>query len=508
MDTTSPGNRAKSPLDPRSDLENLLASRLPLIAIESRDEGRVIDLVLAASHAVRRPRGWAVFQWSATEGMSRLDVDLGGPQKHLSDPEALLRHLKATPTAGIYVLLDFHPYLSDPLNVRILREIAQDYARVARTLVLVSYEITLPAELEHLAAHFHIALPSVSERLMIIERVVKEWLALYPGKPVQIDRTAHAALAQNLAGVTAVDAERLARQAIFDDGALASGDIPLVLKAKYELLNRGGQLSYEPDTARFADVGGMRRLRAWLQQRKPAFDNSVPGLDAPKGILLLGVQGCGKSLAAKATAALFGVPLLKIDFGALYSKWQGESEKNLRESLHAAEALAPCVLWTDEIEKALATGDNDGGVSRRLLGTFLTWLAEQRARVFVVATANDITVLPPELVRKGRFDEIFFVDLPGTAVRSEILGIHADKRQVPLTEAERQALAERCAGYSGAEIEQAVVAARYSALSRHEPAGAKHIAHELQATRPLSVVMAEQVAALRDWAASRTVSVE
>lgn len=508
MDRSSPGNGANSPADPRSELENLLASRLPLIAIECRDEGRVLDLVRAASQAVRRPRGWAVFQWSAAEGMSRLDVDLGGPQRHLSDPEALLRHLKATPTAGIYVLLDFHPYLSNPLNVRILREIAQDYDKVARTLVLVSYEITLPVELEHLAAHLRIALPSENERLLIIDRVVKEWLAMYPGKPVQIDRAAHAALVQNLAGVTAADAERLARQAIFNDGALGTGDIPRVLKAKYDLLNRGGQLSYEPDAARFGDIGGMRRLRAWLQQRQPAFNHTVPGLDAPKGVLLLGVQGCGKSLAAKATAALFGVPLLKIDFGALYSKWQGESEKNLRESLQAAEALAPCVLWADEIEKALATGDNDGGVSRRLSGTFLTWLAERRARVFVVATANDITVLPPELVRKGRFDEIFFVDLPGTAVRAEILGIHADRRQVPLTETERRALAERCAGFSGAEIEQAVVAARYSALSRREPAGAKHIAHELQATRPLSVVMAEQVAALRDWAASRTVSVE
>lgn len=508
MNAKAPAHSVKKPGDPRSELESLLASRLPLIAIQSREEGRVLDLVRAASLKVRRPRGWAVFQWSATEGMSRLDTDLGGPQRHLSDPEALLRHLKATPAPGIYVLLDFHPYLDNPLNVRIIKEVAQDYARLARTLVFVSHEIKLPAELEHLTAHFEVALPNETERRMVIDRVAKEWLDIHPGQPAQIDGAAYTTLLANLAGVTAVDAERLARQAIFNDGALTASDVAGVLKSKYELLNRGGQLSYEPDTAKFTDIGGMRRLRDWMSQRKPAFDGSIAGLDAPKGVLLLGVQGCGKSLAAKASAGLFGVPLLKVDFGALYSKWQGESEKNLRESLAAAQALAPCVLWADEIEKALATGDNDGGVSRRLLGTFLTWLAEKRERVFVVATANDITALPPELIRKGRFDEIFFVDLPSAAVRADILAIHARKRQIAISDAECQALAQRSAGFSGAELEQAVVAARYLAISRQEDVGAKHIANELRATRPLSVVMAEKVASLRTWAADRTVPVE
>jgi ATPase family associated with various cellular activities (AAA) len=494
--------------DPRTELEALLASRLPLLAIETREEARVLEIVRAASHKVRRPRGWAVFQWSATDGMTRLDMNVGGPQKHLADPEALLRHLKVTPTAGIYVLLDFHPYLDNPLHVRIIKEIAQDYGRVARTLVLVSHELKLPSELGHLAARFNLALPTVGERQMIVARVAQEWLQLHPGKPARIDKAAHDALVANLAGMTALDAERLARLAIFNDGALGPGDLPGVLRAKYELLNRGGTLTYEPDTAKFADIGGMRRLRQWLTQRKPAFDGRAGDLDAPKGILLLGVQGCGKSLAAKACAALYGVPLLRLDFGALYSKWQGESEQNLREALRTAEALAPCVLWADEVEKALATGDSDGGVSRRLLGTFLTWLAEPRARVFLVATANDITSLPPELIRKGRFDEIFFVDLPSVSVRADILGIHARKRQVPLSEVDRMTLAQQCDGYSGAELEQAVVAARYAALSRQEPVGAVHIAQELRSTRPLSVVMAEQVEALRAWATDRTVPVE
>src|SRR5215470_10512409 len=283
-------------------------------------------------------------------------------------------------------------------------------------------------------------------------------------------------------------------------------DMPEVLAAKYQLLNRSGTLSYEPDTAKFADIGGLARLRQWLISRKPAFDGSAPELDAPKGMMLLGVQGCGKSLCARAAAGILNVPLLRLDFGALYSKWHGESEKNLRDSLRAAEGLAPCVLWVDEIEKALAgSGDSDGGVSRRVLGTFLTWLAEQKSRIFVVATANDITALPPELIRKGRLDEIFFVDLPDDAGRAAILAIHAHKRSLQITPQEVLALAKRSAGFSGAELEQAIVAALYSARASNQPVNAVAIAQELKTTKPLSVVMAEKIDALRAWAQERTV---
>jgi SpoVK/Ycf46/Vps4 family AAA+-type ATPase len=321
----------------------------------------------------------------------------------------------------------------------------------------------------------------------------------------RVDVKAVENLVDNLGGLPQHDVERLARQAIFNDGALTQDDIKPLLAAKYQLLNRGGTLSFEPDTARFADVGGLKNLRRWIQQRKAAFDGSAPGLDAPKGVLLLGVQGCGKSLAARAAAGVLGVPLVRLDFGALYSKWHGESEKNLRESLKSAEALAPCVLWLDEIEKALSTGEGDSGTSRRVLGAFLTWLAEQRARVFIVATANDITALPPELVRKGRFDEIFFVDLPSPAARGEIFAIHCKKRGITLGDSDLQALATRCEGFSGAEIEQAIVSALYSAHSIQQQVDARLIAGELAATRPLSTMMAEKIAELRDWAAERTV---
>ena len=491
--------------DPRHELQTLLSSRVALIVIESREEARVLALVQETSLKVRVGRGWGVFQWTVTEGLRRIDIDLGAAQRTLSAPDQVLKHLKATPMAGIYVLLDFQPYLNDPVNVRLLKDIAQDYDRVARTVVLMSCDLTLPEELEHLAARLHLSMPSANERLMIVTRVAREWTAANPTKPVHLEPEALAKLVDNLNGLTASDAERLVRHAIFDHGSLTLSDMPGVMSAKYDLLNRRGSLSYEPATAKFTDVGGMRNLRHWLANRKSAFDGSAQELDPPKGVLLLGVQGCGKSLAARAAAGIFGVPLVRLDFGALYTKWQGEAEKNLRESLQAAEGLAPCVLWVDEIEKALSGGDGDSGVSRRVLGTFLTWLAEQRSRIFVVATANDITTLPPELIRKGRFDEIFFVDLPNPAARAEIIAIHTQKRGLAFNPAELAALAGRCEKFSGAEIEQAVVAALYSAHASGKPVTAALIAQEMQTTRPLAVVMGENVAALRAWAAGRTV---
>jgi len=501
-------NPATVPQDPRRELEMLLASRFALIVIESREESRVLALVRDAGLKARRGRGWGVFQWTVTEGLQRLDADMGGPQHLLAEPAQLLKHLKATPAPGIYVLLDFHPYLNDPVNIRLLKDVAQGYDQVARTVVLMSYEVALPEELESFAARMHLALPSIDERRMIVKRVSQEWTQANPARPAVIEPDALAKLVDNLGGLTAADAERLVRQAIFDDGALTMADLQGVLAGKYQLLNHAGTLTYEPDTGRFADIGGMQALRTWLTTRKAAFDGSAPELDPPKGVLLLGVQGCGKSLAARAAAGIFAVPLVRLDFAALYSKWHGESEKNLRESLQAAAALAPCVLWIDEIEKALAEGEGDGGTSRRVLGTLLTWLAEQRSRIFIVATANDISALPPELIRKGRLDEIFFVDLPDEAARAAILAIHARKRLVPLTPQEVLALAKRAVGFSGAELEQAIVAALYAARAGRQHVTAALIAHELQATRPLSIVMGEKVEALRAWAQSRTVPAE
>ncbi|MET0892827.1 MAG: AAA family ATPase, partial [Pseudoxanthomonas sp.] len=279
-------------------------------------------------------------------------------------------------------------------------------------------------------------------------------------------------------------------------------------------LNRSGHLHYEYDTARFADVAGAKRLKRWIEQRREVFvtGTAPPALDTPKGMLLLGVQGCGKSMLAKATAGGFGVPLLRLDFGTLYDKYHGETEKNLRSALASAEQLAPCVLWIDEIEKGLAggSGDGDGGVSRRVLGYLLTWMAERKNQaasggVFLVATANQVSELPPELLRKGRFDEIFFVDLPDGDARVEVLRLHLSRRQLRPEDFALPALAAAANGFSGAEIEQAVVAALYTAHAEKKPLDTDLLMQEIRAARPLSVIMAEQVSALRAWAGERTV---
>jgi SpoVK/Ycf46/Vps4 family AAA+-type ATPase len=314
-------------------------------------------------------------------------------------------------------------------------------------------------------------------------------------------------LIRNLSGLPDTDTERLARNAIFQDGAISCSDVREVMQARYELLNTGGILQFEYETAGFSDVGGLARLKEWLVRRRPAFDGSADArhLDVPKGVLLIGVQGCGKSLAARATAGIFAVPLLRLDFGALYNKYHGETERNLRESLRMADVMSPCVLWIDEIEKGLAGRGGETGTTQRVLATFLTWLAEKNQRVFVAATANDIQALPPELVRKGRFDEIFFVDLPRPANRVEILRIHLERRGQAPDAIDITRVAEAAEGFSGAELEQVVAAALYAAHAQKTQLATRHLLDEIRDTRPLSVVMAEDIAALRQWAERRTV---
>lgn len=490
--------------DSRRDLAALLASRVPMIVVQTRDEALILDLITSVAAGpdafVRLP----VFRWTITEGMRRLDVDLQSVQAYNAQPGDVLRTIRDTTVPGVYVLLDLHPFLDDPVNVRLLKDICQGYGRVARTVVLVSHGLTLPAELEHLAAQFDVGFPDRAERRALVDAAAAEWSATH-GRRVSADPRAVDLLVENLAGLSRGDATRLARSAIFNDGALMPADLPAVMKAKHEILSRGGILSYELETVDLADLGGMTHLKAWLDRRRPALDGTAPDLAPPKGVLLLGVQGCGKSVAAKAAARVFGIPLLRLDMSAVHDKYVGESERNLRETLATAELLAPCVVWVDEIEKAVATSSGDSGPSPRLLGTFLTWLAEKTAAVFVVATANDITALPPELIRKGRFDEIFFVDLPTEEVRADILRIHAGRRGLAFSDAEVAALAGATAGFSGAEIEQAVVSATYTAHGLREPLRASHVMAEVLATRPLSVVMTEPIAALRAWATTRTV---
>ena len=488
----------------RAELASLIAGRVPLIVVETRDETAALRLVVDTVAAPGVARPLPVFSWTLTEGLLRRDQHVGPAQKHNAQPGDLLKWIRDMNQPGVYVLKDFHPFLDDPVHVRLLKDIALGFDSAPRTIVLVSHRVAVPGELSHLVARFDLAFPSEAERREIVEHIVMDWQHAN-GRAAHVDHRSVDLLVANLAGLTRADVARLARTAVFDDGAIDSSDVAGVTRAKHDLLGGDGAVTYEYETASVADLGGMERLKSWLGVRAPAFDGSAPHLQTPKGVLLLGVQGCGKSLASKVAANMLGVPLLRADLGAVRDKYVGETERKLRDALATADVLAPCVLWIDEIEKGLATDSSDDGVSARLLGTFLTWLAEKDSKVFVVATANTIDALPPELVRKGRFDEIFFVDLPSALVRAQILGIHASQRGLECDASTLQALADRCEEFSGAEIEQAVVSATYAAHARNETLGPAHIAAELAATRPLSVVMAEPIAQLRAWAAPRTV---
>ncbi len=485
------------------DLTALIRANTPLIVIETPDEGRIIDLFRQALMHVWR----ALHRWSITEGLRRLDLDTEDEPFGPPDASAVLRMIQQAEQRGIYLLLDFHPYLGYASHQRLLRDIVQRRHCQPHVLVLVGARVELPGELESLATRFNPRLPDAAALLKMLREETDGYAREHGGRRVTVDNEAVQQILRNLQGLALSDARRIARQLIYADGALGADDLPQLAKLKFEMLNRSGNLHYEYDSARFGDVAGASRLKRWINQRRVAFvsGNAPPGLDPPRGMLLLGVQGCGKSMLAKATAAGFGVPLLRLDFGALYNKYHGETEKNLREALASAEQLAPCVLWIDEIEKGLSSGGEDGGVSRRVLGYLLTWLAERKAPVFIVATANQVHELPAELLRKGRFDEIFFVDLPSPDTRVELLRLHLGKRGLDPDGFALPALAAASDGFSGAEIEQAVVAGLYAAHAEQRRLDTELLMGEIRGTRPLSVLMAEQVQALREWARERTV---
>lgn len=482
------------------DLKLLLHSRIPLILIESRDEKRVTQLFSRVAISLAMP----VLSWSVISGLQRIDY-AAVSQEQASDPQQVLAQIKATATPGIYLLMDFHPYLDDAYNVRLLKEIALDYRQLGHTLVLVSHEIELPPELGAFSARFSLSLPDSSRREELVREEAGHWSRANQGKKVKTDKKTLDLVIRQLGGLTSADVRRLVRGIIYDDGAINNDDLERITQARYRLLETNGALSCEIDTANFAEVGGLASLKRWIRLRHHIFLEPDDQQDSPRGILLVGVQGGGKSLAARAIAGMWSVPLLRFDFGTLYNKFYGETERNLREALKAAEAMAPCVLWIDEIEKAIASGENDGGTSRRILGNLLTWMSERTAPVFIVATANVIEHLPPELIRKGRLDEIFFVDLPDTPTRAEIFAIHLRRREHKPIDFDIPELAVLTEGFSGAEIEQAIVAATYLAREQNTALNTAHIRTEIGQTRPLSRVMAEKVAQLRAWARERTV---
>jgi SpoVK/Ycf46/Vps4 family AAA+-type ATPase len=487
------------------DISLLLRSHSPILILQTHEERRAVDLL----KDIALNMGSSIFKWSVATGLQRVDIILE-PQTHLKEPAKVLKHIISAQFEGIYMLLDFHPYLKDPLHVRLLKELAMAFRKNASKLVLVSHKIDIPPEVKKMAVSFELSLPDDRQLMEIVKEEARAYSKQNSNLKISADKKILKHLISNLKGLTYNDARRLIRAAIIDDGAITESDLPEVMRAKYQLMNRDDVLSFEYETSSFSELAGMKALKQWLKQRKQFFHQTaeIPGMDSPKGILLLGVQGCGKSVAAKAVAGTWNVPLLRLDFGRLYNKYIGETESNIRQALKTAEVMSPCVLWIDELEKGISVTENDDGTSQRILGTLLTWMAENNKQVFIVATSNAIEQLPPELIRKGRLDEVFFVDLPTAEVRESIFQIHANKRNLDESNFDMAKLAELTDGFSGSEIEQLVVSAIYSAHADRSEVGMKELIEQIESTKPLSVVMEEKIAALRHWAKSRTVSAD
>ena len=487
-------------MDDLARLEELLLQKTSLVVIKSHEEKRI--LAMLERFALLHGRGLS--HWSITTGLCD-----GTTRKAAYNTEAIedaFRHINSSPGSSVYVFFDAHHFISDPTVIRMIKDLVDRFSE--RMLVLVTPEFELPEDLKRLATVFEPNLPDARRCQEILQEEARCWKQ-QNGQKVSATRQSINLLTQHLCGLTESDIRKLCRMSIHDDGALTADDIGRVLRYKHQSLESAELLTLETEVPTLEEIGGLDRLKQWLNIRREVFlePESSPGLPAPKGVLLLGVQGAGKSLAAKCVAGSWQLPLFQLDFGQLYGKYHGESETNLRNALNIARTMAPCVLWLDEIEKGLSgdKGESDGGVSRRMLASLLTWMNEREERVFIVATANDISSLPPEFMRKGRFDEIFFVDLPKDEARSTIFSIHLAKRQVPLEKFDLPQLVALSEGFSGAEIEQAIIAASYEAHARRAPLAQQDIENALTQTQPLSVVMAEQVEALRQWAASRTV---
>jgi SpoVK/Ycf46/Vps4 family AAA+-type ATPase len=489
--------------DARKELALLVNSQYPIIYLETWEEIRATEILGFVAQDLLVP----FYIWTITGGLLRAG---GAPIYNTQEPIQVLAEISGMEGDALFLLKDFHKHLDDTVIVRKLRDLTQLFRRARRSIIISAPVVNLPIELEKDTARFSLGMPDDPELNQLVVATVRDLLEKYRIQnqltPEQLPE-----VVRGLRGLTRDEARRVLTQAILETSRFDLGTLDHLREAKSNLIKDQGVLEFLEPQAGLDSVGGLARLKAWLAKRRGALSPEAArfGLEPPKGILVTGVQGCGKSLCAKAVAREWNMQLLKFDCSNLFEKYIGESEKNLRRSLHVAEAVAPAVLWIDEIEKMFPrvglTAEADGGLSVRIFGSFLTWMQEKKAPVFVVATSNDISALPPELLRKGRFDEIFFVDLPELEERKTIFTIHLTRRKQDPAKFDLARLAAAAEGFSGAEIEQAVTSALYSAFSQKASLSTELILKEVQSTYPLSVTMKERVAGLRDWARQRAV---
>jgi SpoVK/Ycf46/Vps4 family AAA+-type ATPase len=517
-------------------LKILINSSTPIVVMETVEETRAVGLVRTACADLNM----AVFEWSIADGLVRCGSNVPvipgadlqmriNAVRHAANPDApessktavyntqdpvqALANLESMTLEAVFILKDFHRHMDSPVIVRRLRDVGQKFSANRRTLILTAPSIAMPPELTSLIEYLELPLPNQERLLQIIDETFDR---LAKTKTCTVKRTLDAsgldAVANNLRGLTEEEAERAVSQALVRRYALCAETVTDVLDAKKELLRHSGMLEFIDASDNMASVGGLDNLKRWLAQRRGAWEESARefGLEPPRGMIVLGVQGCGKSLCARAVAGEWKIPLVKFDTAAIFDKYIGETEKRIQKVFKVAEGLAPCVLWIDELEKVFAgsqpdSASVDAGVSSRILAAFLSWMQDRKAPVFVAATCNNVTVLPPELIRKGRFDELFFVDLPNQTERKQIFGIELARRKRNPAEFDLERVAAAAEGYSGAEIDAAVQTAMYAAFSSKQQVSTQGLLDALKATVPLSTTRAEEIQELRQWARTRAV---
>lgn len=493
-------------IDRLDELNILVRAKYPIIYILSWEEQRIEKLL----RQVAEDRRKNLYSWTLTDGIVSLDGYDGPPvDPGTRNPIRALDFIAASTEPALFVLKDFHPFL-DPANpsndhtvvVRKLRDLANELKRTRKTLVVLSPVLAFPPELEKDITVLDYALPTSNELIQALDRVIRSAREL-GGAMIKVDAADREKVLAAAQGLTCTEAENVFAKSLVMANSL---DLDVILSEKKQIIRRSQLLEYFSPAADLDQVGGLPLLKEWLAKRSLAFSERARqfGLPEPKGLLLLGVQGAGKSLVAKAVASEWKLPLLRMDLGRMFNQYVGSSEQNMRAALSLAESISPVVLWLDELEKGLGGAASshlsDAGTTARVFGSFLTWMQEKTAPVFVLATANDISILPPETLRKGRFDEIFFIDLPSQAERRDIFAIHLAQRGRQPLDFDLNALAERSSSFSGAEIEQAVISGLYDAFENNRELTTADVVRNLEETVPLSVTMETQIGALRRWA--------
>lgn len=492
----------------QEEIKLLIQAQYPLIYLVTSEEERTERAIsmIAQELKSQEPKSpqRRLFVWTVTHGIVEYGQARHVTQHNTVSPEAAIQWVIQQKEAGIYIFKDLHPFIDSPATTRWLRDAIASFKDTQKTIILMSPLQTVPIELEKEVVVLDYPLPDLAELNQVLSNQLEK------GRNRRTTTETREKLLKSALGLTRDEAEKVYRKAQEKAGRLTEAEVDIVLSEKKQLIRRNGILEYIEEDETLDSVGGLEELKRWLKQRSNAFTERAReyGLPQPKGMLILGVPGCGKSLVAKTTSRLWGLPLLRLDMGRVYDgSMVGRSEANLRNALKTAESISPAILFIDELDKSFAgttgSSDSDGGTSSRIFGSFLTWMQEKTSPVFVMATANRVERLPGEFLRKGRFDEIFFVDLPTPDERQQIFNIHLSKRRPDITRFDLEQLAKVSDGFSGAEIEQALIAAMYEAFAQDREFTQLDIIAAIKATLPLSRTMTEQVTALRDWARQR-----